>query len=81
MSRERLAELGFRIVIFPVGALLAAAHAVRGLLASIRATGTPAQAMGGIVGFGDFLELIGLPEIRRLEQRFAVPADEHPQEG
>ena len=81
VSRERLGELGFRIVIFPVGALLAAAHAVRGLLASIRATGTPAQAMGGIVGFGDFLEMIGLPEIRRLEQRFAVQAAEHPQEG
>lgn len=69
---ERLAELGFRLVIFPVGALLAAAAAVREVLASIAATGTPAATMHRLVGFEEFLELIGLPEVRELEQRFAA---------
>lgn len=71
ISRERLADLGFRIVIFPVSALLAAAKAVREVMASIHATGTPAQTMDRLSGFGDFLDFIGLPEIRQLEQRFA----------
>jgi carboxyvinyl-carboxyphosphonate phosphorylmutase len=71
VTRERLAELGFRIVIFPVGALLAATTAVRTLLASIAETGTPAQVMDRMVSFGGFLELVGLPEIHALEERFA----------
>ncbi|MGH9057734.1 MAG: isocitrate lyase/PEP mutase family protein [Acidimicrobiales bacterium] len=72
ISYGRLVELGFRIVIFPVSALLAATRAVREVMASIRATGTPAQSMDHLVVFEDFLEFIGLPEIRRLEQRFAA---------
>lgn len=72
VSRDRLAELGFRIVIFPVGALLAAARAVGEVMASIRETGTPAPVMDRIVAFGDFLDFIGLPEVRELEQRFAA---------
>jgi 2-methylisocitrate lyase-like PEP mutase family enzyme len=72
VSRERLAELGFRIVIFPVGALLAATRAVREVLAAIRETGTPSPALDRVVPFGEFLDFIGLPEIRELEQRFAT---------
>ncbi|MDA8275420.1 MAG: isocitrate lyase/PEP mutase family protein [Actinomycetota bacterium] len=72
VSRERLAELGFRIVIFPVGALLAATRAVREVLAAIRETGTPGPVLERVVPFGEFLDLIGLPEIRELEQRFAT---------
>lgn len=79
VSRERLAELGFRIVIFPVASLLAATRAVREVMASIRVTGTPVKVMDRLVAFGEFLDLIGLPEIRELEQRFAArqTVDEH----
>ena len=38
----QLGELGFRIVIFPIGALLSAATAVRSFLAGLRRDGTPA---------------------------------------
>ncbi len=82
VSSERLSELGFRIVIFPVGALLAAARAVRAVMAEIRAAGTPAGVMDRMVPFADFLELIGLPEVRELEQRFASgPAGAGDKEG
>jgi carboxyvinyl-carboxyphosphonate phosphorylmutase len=69
---DRLAELGFRLVIFPVSALLAAAGAVREVLASIRVSGAPLPSTGQPVGFGEFLDLIGLPEVRELEQRFGA---------
>ncbi|HKN94015.1 MAG TPA: isocitrate lyase/PEP mutase family protein, partial [Thermoleophilaceae bacterium] len=39
VSREFLRELGFRIVIFPIGTLLAATAAMRSLLAQIKAEG------------------------------------------
>jgi 2-methylisocitrate lyase-like PEP mutase family enzyme len=65
-----LRELGFRIILFPLGALLTAAKAVRGLLATIRKEGTPASAAGQMLSFREFNRLVGLEEIRELEQRF-----------
>jgi carboxyvinyl-carboxyphosphonate phosphorylmutase len=66
----RLRELGFRIVIFPLSALLAATRGVREVLETIRRDGTPAEALNGLPRFGEFLDLIGLPEIQALERRF-----------
>ena len=66
----RLRELGYRLIIFPLGALLTAAQAVRGLLATIRAEGTPASAFGRMLSFQEFNHLVGLEEIRRLDDRF-----------
>jgi 2-methylisocitrate lyase-like PEP mutase family enzyme len=72
ISYERLRALGFRIIIFPIGLLLAATRAMRDLLATIRADGTPAAALPGLPRFGEFLDVIGLPEIQELEQRFGT---------
>ncbi|HVA24207.1 MAG TPA: isocitrate lyase/PEP mutase family protein [Chloroflexota bacterium] len=65
---SRLRELNYRIVIFPVTALLAATRAVQDALTALRRDGTP--PMEHLVPFPDFLDAIGLPEIRDLEQRF-----------
>lgn len=70
ISLARLREYGFRIVIFPVCTLLAAARAVSEVLRQVRSAGTPLPVLSEIVGFQDFLQMIGLPEIRELEQRF-----------
>ena len=69
MPLARLRELGYRIVIFPIGALLAAANAVRTLAAEIRANGAPSRLP---MTFKEFNDMIGLPEIERLGQRFSV---------
>lgn len=69
---ERLQELGYRIVIFPISALLAATHAVRSVAAELKAHGTPAEVLSKIISFGEFNEMIGLAEIRNLEQRFSA---------
>jgi carboxyvinyl-carboxyphosphonate phosphorylmutase len=67
---DRIAELGFALVLFPIGTLLAATAGVRALLAVLRADGTPAAALPGVPTFDEFTDLIGLPEIRSLEDRF-----------
>jgi len=67
---DRLTELGYRIVIFPIGTLLAATAAMRRLLREIAQTGTPAGIMGELPSFGEFLDFIGLPEVRDVEQRY-----------
>ena len=70
VSLDRLTELGYRIVIFPIGTLLAATAAMRRILKEIAASGTPASLLGELPTFGDFTDFIGLPEVRQIEQRY-----------
>jgi 2-methylisocitrate lyase-like PEP mutase family enzyme len=70
VSLDRLTELGYRIVIFPIGTLLAATAAMRRILREIATTGTPAALLGELPTFGEFTDFIGLPEVRGIEQRY-----------
>jgi 2,3-dimethylmalate lyase len=70
ISLDRLTELGYRIVIFPIGTLLAATGAIRRILREIARDGTPAAAMAELPSFSEFLDFIGLPEVRAVEQRY-----------
>lgn len=70
----RLGELGFAMVIFPIGTLLAATAGIRSVLATVRAEGTPQSALPGLPAFDEFLDFIGLPEVERLGKRFDNPA-------
>ncbi|HEY7432478.1 MAG TPA: oxaloacetate decarboxylase [Streptosporangiaceae bacterium] len=68
----RLKELGYRIVIFPIGTLLAATAAMRRVLREIAVAGTPAGVLAGLPSFAEFVEFIGLPEVQQAEQRYAA---------
>jgi 2,3-dimethylmalate lyase len=70
---DRLTELGYRIVIFPISTLLAATAGMRGILREIAHAGTPAAALTGLPTFGEFTDFIGLPQVREVEQRYAAP--------
>lgn len=75
VALERLRELGYRIVIFPIAALLAATTAVQKVAAEIRTHGTPASLLGELISFAEFNRMIGLGEIQEMERRFAVKAE------
>ena len=68
LPAERIAELGFSLVLYPIGTLLAATAGIRALLASLRRDGVPDLA--GLPAFGEFTDFIGLPEVQALEQRY-----------
>jgi len=70
VSLDRLTELGYRLVIFPIGTLLAATAAMRRVLKEIATSGTPASFLGELPTFGEFTDFIGLPEVREIEQRY-----------
>jgi 2-methylisocitrate lyase-like PEP mutase family enzyme len=72
VSLARLQELGYRIVIFPISTLLAATAGMRRILQEISRAGTPAAALGDMPAFGEFLDFIGLPEVRAAEQRYTA---------
>ena len=68
---ERLRELGFRVVIFPISTLLAAADAITKALEAIRQHGTPMPVLADMTPFKEFVNFLGFPEIRELERRFS----------
>jgi len=70
---ERVAELGFALVLFPVATLFSATAGMQRYLAELRLSGTPLGALDDAVGFEDFTDLVGLPEIRALEDRVTRP--------
>jgi len=72
LSLDRLRELGYRMVIFPISTLLAATDAMRRILREIAQAGTPAAALPELPSFGEFCDFIGLPDVRAAEQRYAA---------
>jgi 2-methylisocitrate lyase-like PEP mutase family enzyme len=74
ISLDRLKELGYRIVIFPISTLLAATGAMRRILQEIAGEGTPAAVLRELPTFAEFVDFIGLPQVREAEQRYATKA-------
>jgi len=70
LGLDRIRELGFSLVIFPLTALFAATQAVQAALARMRERGTP--ELEGALLFGEFTDLIGLPDAQRLEERYTA---------
>jgi carboxyvinyl-carboxyphosphonate phosphorylmutase len=75
VAHDRLRELGYRLIICPLSTLLAATAAVGETLARIREAGTPATIATDLPAFADFTSVVGLPDVERLEARFAAAED------
>lgn len=71
LTYDEIAELGFAMILMPIGTMLAAVSAIQGFLAKLKVDGTPAAFVGDLLAFEGFTDLIGLPEINELEQRFS----------
>jgi carboxyvinyl-carboxyphosphonate phosphorylmutase len=70
ISLARLDELGFRLVIFPIGALLSAAVSVRRYLTTLLQDGTPDAVLSDLPTITEFVDTLGIAEVRELEARF-----------
>lgn len=71
LTYSQISELGFAMILMPIGMLLSATTAMQKFLARLQADGTPADFVDELLPFDGFTDLIGLPEIVELEQRFA----------
>jgi 2-methylisocitrate lyase-like PEP mutase family enzyme len=80
VTHEFLRDLGFRLVIFPISTLLVATAAIRSVLAEIKAKGSPIEVLPSMLPFEEFLDFIGIAEIRELERRFADESPPNAQE-
>jgi len=59
---SELAARGFRLIVFPVAAILAQARAVEDVFTTLRRDGTSAAMLDRLYGFDAFNDLMGLDE-------------------
>lgn len=74
LEARTLEQIGYRIAIFPVTALLAAAQAMRAAYAALRAQGSSQGLAQPLMPFDEMTRLMGFPEVHAFERRWADPA-------
>ena len=72
---EELGKLGFKLAIFPNYVMLAAIPAIEHMLGELKKTGTIGPLRGQMADFKKFTEIVGLPDIQKLEARYGVAED------
>jgi len=72
LTAAQAAELGYKLMIFPNFAALAAIRAMAQVLADIRRDGSVANVRDRCTNFADFTALGGLATFQTVEQRFSV---------
>jgi 2,3-dimethylmalate lyase len=68
LTAARLQEIGYRLAIFPVSAILSAAKAIQTTMERLRLTGTTGDRIPDMLPFSRFNDLIGLPRITAIEK-------------
>ena len=74
LTSAEVADLGYSILLLPISVLLRAAAAMQDVLSDIAAHGVPSRAPqfeAGGNAFDAFTDLVGLPQMRATEQRYA----------
>jgi 2,3-dimethylmalate lyase len=78
MSASELGRLGYKVVIFPSTARLAAVKAVTDVLQALKQTGSTMGVRDRMISFKEWTELTGLPEVTELERRYGADAKRLP---
>lgn len=72
LTYEELQELGYKMVVFPVSALLAATKAIEEVYAELFTKKTTAGVVDRLTKFHDFEEIVGVPELRAAEAKYGI---------
>jgi methylisocitrate lyase len=70
MPVPELAAMGYRVVLWGISGILAAGYALRGAYAALAATGSGPDP-SALMTFGEITDAVGLPDHRRLEERYS----------
>ena len=74
-SPEELEAMGIKLGIFPTAVVMSLIPAVRATLEALRRDGSLVAVKDSLASFDEYHEVLGLPEIQALEQRYAKGAD------
>ncbi len=72
LTPDELTDLGFRLVVSPLTALLTMVRSVRESLAILAEHGSLRDDLDRLVSFDDFTDLVGLPAVEATEARYQV---------
>jgi methylisocitrate lyase len=72
LTYAELQELGYKMVVFPLSALLAASKAIEGVFAELFRTKTTAGVVAHLTPFHEFEEIVGVPELRAAEAKYGI---------
>ena len=72
LTYEELQGLGYKMVVFPLTALLAATRAIQRVYGELFEKKTTAGVADALAGFHEFEEIVGVPELREAEGRYGV---------
>ena len=70
LTREELASLGFRIAVFPLSGLFAAARAMKEVFAHLKEKGTTSDIVDRLLTFHDFHQVVDLAAYHSLDERY-----------
>lgn len=72
LSLNEIRDLGFKLVIFPVSLMFAATQTMLNMLKLFQQGETSTPFASQMVTFGQFTNLIGLPQVQELERHYGV---------
>ena len=72
LPKQKLAELGFHLILYPLAGLFAAAHGLAAIYEKIRKDDTTLGAEDRLMAFDEFNELIGVEAKYELAERYGV---------
>ncbi|WP_210495501.1 isocitrate lyase/PEP mutase family protein [Microvirga antarctica] len=73
LTKSEIAALGFKLIIYPNWLMLAAIRAADGVLATLREEESIASIAPQVPSFQEFFDLVGMQDVRELEERYGVP--------
>jgi 2-methylisocitrate lyase-like PEP mutase family enzyme len=75
LSRAEIAKLGYRLILYPNWLLLAAIKGAAAVLETLKRDETIAEIAPELPDFRQFFDLVGMQDIRALEERYGVPGE------
>jgi len=72
LPKQRLVDMGFQLILYPLAGLFAAAHALASIYEKIRHDGTTLGAEEQLMAFDEFNQLIGVEAKYQLAERYGV---------
>lgn len=73
LNRTEISKLGYRLILYPNWLLLAAIQAASSVLATLKREESIAGIAPKLPDFRQFFDLVGMQDVRALEERYSVP--------
>ncbi|MSQ57128.1 MAG: hypothetical protein EXR35_06345 [Limnohabitans sp.] len=75
LSQKELLDIGYKIAIFPVTALLASVQAVSELYTTLKAQGSSKNAKTPLYDFTELTQLMGFEDVWSFDQKYGDNSD------